>query len=113
MATYPNTVYDAAASRVTPRQSIVPDIASDGSIRSRVMSTGEVYDLVLVHPYLLEADAQTIETFYGSNRTAQIDVTWRGDTYNCYFTGKPDVSPAGGLYWKVTSTLFGRLADGS
>jgi hypothetical protein len=112
MAAYPNTEY-STASRVTPRSALAMDVASDGTVRGRVVSTGEVYDLTLVHDFLLEADAQTIETFYGSNRTAQVEVTWRGDTYNAYFASKPTVEPAGGLYWKVTSTLIGRLSDGS
>lgn len=112
MATYPNTTY-SPASRVTPREAIAMDVASDGTIRGRVISTGEVYDITLVHEYLSESDAQTLETFYGSNRVAQIDVTWRGDTYQCYFAGKPNVVSAGGVYWTVTSTLVGRLSDGS
>jgi len=112
MAAYPNTEY-STASRVTPRSALAMDVASDGTVRGRVVSTGEVYDLTLVHDFLLEADAQTIETFYGSNRVAQVDVTWRGDTYQCYFAGKPTVAPAGGVYWAVTSVLVGRLSDGS
>jgi len=112
MASYPNTTYDEA-SRVTPRDSIAMDVASDGSIRSVVNTTGEVYDVTLVHAYLSESDAATIESFYASNRTASVDVSWRGVTFACRFTGKPTVDPAGGTYWKVTSKLIGRKSDGS
>lgn len=112
MASYPNTRY-SESSRVAPRESVAIDTASDGTLRGMIVTTGEVYDIKLVHQYLTETDAQTIETFYNNNRVASIDVTWRGDTYACLFARKPEVEPAGGVYWTVTSTLIGRLSDGS
>ena len=113
MAAYPNTNFDADATHVTPRQSIEPDIASDGTVRGRVVSTKEVYDLTLVHKYVSESDAAAIETFYGSNRVAQVEVTWRSVTYNVYFKSKPRVEPFTGVLWTVTSELFGSRADGA
>ncbi len=112
MASYPNTSY-SPSSRVVPRESIAMDVASDGTLRGVVTATGEVYDVVLVHPFLTEAQAATIESFYTSNRTASVDVTWRGVTLACRFAGKPVVEPAGGVYWQVTSKLIGRKSDGS
>lgn len=114
MAAYPNTAYDADASRVTPRESLALDVSDGGDIRGRVLTPHEVYDLVLVHKGISESDADTIESFYATNRTAQIDVTWRGDTYYCRFVGKPDSAPFnGGVRWVTTSRLVGKRSDGA
>lgn len=112
MAAYPNTSYDADATRVTPRESVTLDTSDGGTVRGVVKYAGEIYDLTLVHKYLLEADAAVIEAFYTTNKALSVDVTWRGATYNCFFTGKPDVAPAAGLYFTVTSRLVGKRSDG-
>ena len=111
MATYPNTSYDLA-SRVTPRPSVETDTSDGGTIRGRSLYAAEVYDITLVHKYLTEAEADTLEAFYASNKGVSVDVTWRGDTYNAIFKGKPDTTPEGGGLWTVTSRLDGKRSDG-
>lgn len=112
MASYPNTTYDAGASRVTPRESVAVDASDGGTIRGVSTRAAEVYDLKLVHLGLSEAEAATLESFYNTNKVAQIDVTWRSVTYNCQFVSKPDVEPWQGALWSVTSTLVGKRSDG-
>lgn len=113
MAAYPNTVYDSAASRVSPRESVAVDVADSGNVRGVSLRAVEAYDLKLVHLGLSEAEAATIESFYVTNKALEVDVTWRSVTYNCQFTAKPSVDPWQGALWQVTSTLVGKRSDGA
>ena len=113
MAAYPNTDYDAGASRVEPRSSVSVDVADSGNVRGVSLRAVETYDLKLVHLGLSEAEAATIESFFTTNKTAQVDVTWRSVTYNCQFVIKPSVEPWHGALWQVTSTLVGKRSDGA
>lgn len=112
MAAYPNTTYHKG-SQVTPRTNIAMDAAEDGSVRGRKLHTKETYDLLLVHSYISATDANTIEDFYEANPVQQVDVTWRGVTYNCYWAGKPAVENAEGDRWNVNSRLVGVRSDGA
>lgn len=112
MATYPNTDYDVDATRVTPRESVTTDTSDGGTVRGVVKYAGEIYDITLVHKYILEAEAAVIESFYTANKALSVDVTWRGATYNCVFTGKPEASPSTGIHFTVTSRLVGNRSDG-
>ena len=112
MAAYPNTTF-SKGSQVAPRHNIALDVAEDGSVRGRKLHTQETYDLTLVHSYLSEADAETIEAFYEGAPTQQVDVAWRGATYYCYWSAKPVVEHTDAAWWSVTSRLVGVRSDGA
>lgn len=111
MASYPVTDYHKG-SQVVPRNNIALDVAEDGSVRGRKLHTKETYDVALVHTYRTEAEANTIEEFYEGNPTQQVDVTWRGVTYNCYWASKPAIEHSEGIHFTVTSVLVGVRSDG-
>lgn len=111
MASYPNTTFHRG-SQVAPRNNIALDVAEDGSVRGRRLHTKETYDVVLMHDNVSQATAEAIETFYEGNPTQQVDVVWRGDTYNCYWAAKPSLESENGVLWKVTSRLAGVRSDG-
>lgn len=111
MASYPTTTYHDG-SQVVPRTNIALDVAEDGTVRGRKLHTKETYDVTLIHSYQTQAEAETIESFYEGAPTQQVDVTWRGDTYNCYWAGKPALENTDGALWKVTARLVGVRSDG-
>ncbi len=111
MASYPTSVFHKG-SQVVPRNNIALDVAEDGSVRGRKLHTKETYDLTLIHSYQTQTAAETIESFYETSSTQQVDVTWRGDTYNCYWAGKPSLNNEGGALWNVTCRLVGVRSDG-
>ena len=111
MASYPSIAF-SKGSQVTARNNIDLDVAEDGSVRGRKLHTKETYDAVIVHSYVPEADANAIEEFYEANPTQQVDIVWRGATYNCYWVSKPVVEHAEGETWNVTSVLVGVRSDG-
>ena len=111
MAAFPNTEY-CKGSQVAPLTNIALDVAADGTMRGRKLHTKETYDVTLVHLYVDETAANDIEDFYESAPTQQVDVTWRGVTYNCYWAGKPVVEHFDGGLWTVTSRLSGVRSDG-
>lgn len=112
MASYPTTEYHKG-SQVLPRNNIALDVAEDGSVRGRKLHTKETYDVLLVHSYRTEAEANTLEDFYEGSPTQQVDVTWRSVTYNCYWAGKPAVEHDDGASWTVKCSLVGVRSDGA
>ena len=111
MASYPTTDYHKG-SQVVPRTNIALDVAEDGTVRGRKLHTKETYDVVLVHSYQTEAEANTLEDFYEGAPTQQVDVAWRSVTYNCYWASKPVVEHDDAAFWRVTSVLVGVRSDG-
>ncbi len=111
MAAYPNSTYSPDSS-VEAVPNIELDISADGTIRGRELRTNEVYNVRLIHEALSETDANTIEDFYEADISRQVEVTWRGVTYNCRWKGKPVVFYFGGVLWQVESNLVGVRSDG-
>lgn len=111
MSAYPS-VTPTQGSQVAARNNIAMDVAEDGSVRGRKLHAKETYDVTLVHSYVDETDANTVEEFYEAAPTQQVEVTWRGAVYNCYWMGKPLVEHAAGATWTVTSRLIGVRSDG-
>lgn len=112
MAAYPSVAF-AKGTQVVARNNVALDVAEDGTVRGRKLHTKETYDLALVHEYASETDANTVEDFYEGSPAQQVDVTWRSQTYNCYWAGKPVVEHADADLWTVTSRLVGVRSDGA
>lgn len=112
MAAFPNTAYVLGSQVLAREDTIIMDRASDGSARGRLNYAKEAYDVTLIHENLTEAEANTIEDFYETDPTRQVEVTWRAVTYNCRWMGKPRVEHFQGTSWRCISRLLGVRADG-
>ena len=111
MAAYPNTSF-SSGSRMSAIENIELDSASDGTIRGRVVSVSPNYDALMVHEALTEAQAASIETFYETDPTRQVEITWRGVQYNARWRGKPMVTHAFAAMWRVESAFLAVRNDG-
>lgn len=112
MAAFPNTAY-SQDSQIEAMPNIALARAEDGSIRGRMLRSNETYDVRLVHNNLTETDANTIEDFYETDPTRQVEVTWRSVTYNCRWVSKPVIEHFQGDRWTAVSTLMGVRVDGA
>ena len=80
--------------------------ASNGALRGRALWPADKLALRIEH-VCDRADADALLAFYRANRLAYVDVVWQGDgqTYVMHFVSPPEVMPAGGTVWRVTSDL--------
>ncbi len=107
---YPTTTYDRGSQGIARGGNIRIDRAEDGSLRGVRERFLDIFDFTLMHTDLVEAEAQTYQTFYKTDPSRAIEVTWRGNTYICYWKEEPEIyaHPDGGGYrWVVVSRLVG------
>ncbi|MDD3675881.1 hypothetical protein [Thauera propionica] len=105
MAAYP-TYGQTTQSRESREDGTQWERASNGALRGRAMWPSDKLTLRIDH--LVErADADALLAFYRTNRLSAVDVVWAGDgqTYAMYFASPPEMQPAGGTVWRVTSDL--------
>lgn len=113
MATYPITPVMVMGSTVTPRMNAVVNTAVDGTLRVSSLHAVESYDIAIKHDLVTSAEVTTMETFYATNKLAQVDVTFRGIVYNCRYVKKPVTVPVGGDRWATTHTFIGTQSGGA
>jgi hypothetical protein len=112
MPAYPSTPLPSVGSTVTPRNQIRVTDAEDGSIRAVSLWTSESYDVVIVHKAVTKTTKDTLESYYATNKLAQVDITWDGSTYNCRYVQKPTSAAIGGGLWTVTARFVGNKSGG-
>lgn len=105
MAAYP-TYGQTSQSRESREDGTQWERASNGALRGRAFWPSDKLALRIEH-VCGRADADALVDFYRANRLVSVDVVWHGDgqTYAMHFTRPPEVMPAGGLVWRVTSDL--------
>lgn len=113
MPAYPSTPLMHPASTIRPRRSVTVTDAEDGTIRGVQLYTSESYDIEIEHRTITKTQKDSLESFYASNKTAQIDITWDGSTYNCRFVQKPFATYLDkSTLWNVTCRLVGVKSGG-
>lgn len=99
MAAYPSLPITASSSS-TRLDGFVSLRASNGALKVRKMMSGEKMEWTVQHE-LTASQKATLESFYQSNKTSDVDFTWPGDgnTYTARFIGAPlYVAQPGGWY---------------
>lgn len=108
---YPLSVF-SLDTQIVPRPTVQIDAASDGTVRGRVIQDQEVFDASVGHKLITQAQKDTLLAFYDANRAAEIELTYAGETYHLYFTGRPIVSPMNGtsVWWQARVNMVGGLS---
>lgn len=95
-------------SSVLPLQNMAIAVGDDGSFGARQVRAVESLQATLVNSNLSAADAASIETFYNTNETEEIEFGWRDIPYRGFWVGKPIVRHVRGDTWTVESRLIVR-----
>ncbi len=112
MPAYPATPLPSVGSTVTPRRAVTLTDSEDGAVRGVSLWTKESYDVQIQHRNCTQAEKASLESYYATNKVAQVDITWDGSVYYCRYVAKPQSVPQGGGLWSVTARLIGTRSDG-
>lgn len=112
MPTYPS-LPQAQGTKLVERTGMLLRTATNGKSRPRALTSGPLYDPVLIHPLITQAELDTLKAFRLANRGSEFDVLYQPEnqTIACYFSDKPlgvDPVPIGGgvALFNVTVTLI-------
>lgn len=108
MASYPS-YSQGLESRVTYDDGRLSDRSEGGTLKSRVLYPARKATYRVVHPYLTNAQRDTLLSFYDANTTAVVEFTWHGDTtpvaVQVKFLEVPVLTPHGGGRWRAEVRL--------
>ena len=108
MATYP-VIDQSPDSTRKAVDNIKVEVSADGSIRGQNFYSKTVYQLSIVHPFILEADKLLIESFYDANKDVSFTFNMDADStdYTLIFKGEPDYKKVSKNVWLVTMNAVG------
>jgi len=111
MADYPVTLPVGARTRVEPDAGMITDIATDGTVRTRIMHDVTRFDITIDHPYLSSAERTTLLAHYATDKalTFNFVAPW-GTTYIVRYLNEPRGQPHAGGYWTFSTSVSGVAA---
>lgn len=103
METYPDICISHDSER-NPVDSHNIEISSNGEIRGQKLFDASVYEFVIKHPLITDAEVTTLKAFYAANETISFVYVDDSDgaSYNLIFEQEPIYQKATYSGWNVT-----------
>lgn len=71
--------------KLTPRPRVLPRYASNGTVRLRILTTNDKYDLTLTHGMMTIAEREQLLLFYAQYRSSGFSLTTAEDGVTRYY----------------------------